>query len=90
MQTQTITYVRSSRDPNQFYTVAENSRGFFECDCPAATFYRSRPCKHVAQVLRGCGLTARPKSATATVAARTLTHAVISNEMRDALASLEV
>jgi hypothetical protein len=63
MQAQTITYVRSSRDATKFYTVAENARGFLECDCPAATFYRSRPCKHIEQVGRGCGLAATPVAA---------------------------
>ncbi len=58
-------YIRSSRDPSRFYLVAENSRGFLECDCPAATFYRSRPCKHVEQIRRGGGLAAQPKSAIA-------------------------
>ena len=61
--TATVYYVRSSRDPSKFYTVAENPRGFLECDCPAATFYRARPCKHAEQVRRGCGLRARPKAA---------------------------
>jgi len=85
MQAQTITYIRSSRDPSKFYLVAENSRGFFECDCPAATFYRSRPCKHIEQVRRGCGLTAAPKRPTVS-----LTHAAPSTEMRNHLAMLEV
>ena len=61
----TVYYVRSSRDAAKFYTVAENPRGYLECDCPAATFYRSRPCKHVEQVRRGCGLVARPKTSPA-------------------------
>ena len=57
-----VYYVRSSRDPDRFYTVAENPRGFLECDCPAASFYRSKPCKHAEQVRRGAGLRALPKA----------------------------
>lgn len=62
-----VYYVRSSKNPAVFYTVAVSPRGFLECDCPAATYRRDRPCKHCAQVVRGCGLVARPK---ATVSAR--------------------
>ena len=59
--TTTVRYIRSSRDLNRFYTVALNPRGYWECECAASKFYRARPCKHVDQVTRGCGLTATAK-----------------------------
>ncbi len=55
-------YVRSDRDPSRFYVVALNPRGFWECECPAATFYLSKRCKYVAAVAKdGAGLAAQPK-----------------------------
>lgn len=89
MQTQTTTattyFIRSSRDPNRFYTVALNPRGFYECSCPAASFNRRTPCKHVKAVAKqGAGLVATPKRAA------TRQHAAVSAETRDALAAMEV
>lgn len=66
MQSQhtSVRYVRSSRDPHQFYTVALNPRGYWECECPAASFRRSQPCKHVKAVAKdGAGLVAHLKTA---------------------------
>lgn len=60
--TASIRYVRGSRDPNQFYVVALNPRGFWECSCPAAKFNRAQPCKHTRAVAKdGAGLVATPK-----------------------------
>jgi len=84
--TRSIRYVRSSRDPNQFYTVALNARGYWECECPAAQFNRDTPCKHCKAVAKdGAGLVATPKRA-----ARQLTHRAPSTAMRDAVTALEV
>ncbi len=84
--TTSITYVRSSRDASRFYSVAENSRGYLECDCPAATFNRSKPCKHCRVVAKdGGGLVATPKGTPAS-----LTHAPISDETRDRIAALDL
>ncbi len=59
-----VRYVRSSRNPNEFYTVALSPRGFWECSCPAATFRRNVPCKHAKAVAKdGAGLVARLKTA---------------------------
>ncbi len=81
----TARYVRSSRDPSRFYLVALNPRGYWECECPAATFYRSRPCKHVAAVVKsGVGLVAQPKHRPAPATVTT------SESFRDFAAALEV
>ena len=56
MQTSTpsqVYYVRSSSNPGVFYMVAENSRGFLECDCRGSQFRRDRPCKHCKAVASG-------------------------------------
>ena len=59
--TATIRYVRSFTNPNQFYTVALNPRGFWECDCKAAQFNRRTPCKHCRAVAKeDAGLVATP------------------------------
>jgi hypothetical protein len=58
-------YIRSSTDSTRFYLVAENPRGFLECECKAAQFCRTKACKHVVQVRRGCGLAAKLKARTA-------------------------
>lgn len=87
MQTHPTTarYVRSDRDPSKFYLVALNPRGFWECECPAAAFYRSRPCKHVAAVAKsGAGLVAQPKRRSSPATVR------VSESFRDQLAALEV
>jgi hypothetical protein len=56
-------YVRSFTNPNQFYVVALNPRGFWECDCPAAQFNRRTPCKHVKAVAKdGAGIVPKPKA----------------------------
>jgi hypothetical protein len=66
VKTQDIRYVRSDRDPSRFYMVALNSRGFWECECPAARFNRAQPCKHTRRVAKeGAGLVATPKQAPA-------------------------
>ena len=68
MQTQSTTaastrYVRSFTNPNRFYIVALNPRGFYECGCPAAQFNRRTPCKHVKAVATSdAGLVAKPKA----------------------------
>ncbi len=86
MQTQTITYVRSSRNANVFYTVALNARGFWECECPAAQFNRSKPCKHCRAVAKeGAGLVATPKRLPAPGY-----HAPVPAATRDLVAALEV
>ncbi len=78
-------YVRSDRDPSRFYLVTLNPRGFWECECPAATFYRSKPCKHVAAVAKeGAGLVAQPKRQRDPLRVR------VSESFRDTLAALEV
>ncbi len=85
--TASIRYVRSSRDPNQFYTVALNTRGYWECDCPSAQYRRNVPCRHVKAVAKnGAGLVATPKGQPVS----RLTHAAASTETRDLVASLEV
>ncbi len=64
MQTQTpspVYYVRSSSNPVVFYLVAENSRGFLECDCKGSQFRRDRPCKHGKAVAPGQVKPATPK-----------------------------
>jgi hypothetical protein len=48
-----VYYVRSDRDPNTVYLMAENACGYLECDCKAAQFCRDRPCKHCKAVARG-------------------------------------
>ncbi len=84
--TASLRYVRSSRDTNVFYTVALNTRGFWECDCPSAQFRRSLPCKHAALVAKcGGGLVATPKRP-----AIRRTHAMASDEMAPRLAMLDV
>ncbi len=62
--TSPVRYVRSSRNPNEFYTVALSPRGYWECSCPAAMFRRNVPCKHAKAVAKdGAGLVARLKTA---------------------------
>jgi hypothetical protein len=65
--------------------VAADPRGFLACECKAAQFCRTKPCKHVEQVRRGCGLVAQPKRQP--LEERTVT---VSAETRDVLAALEV
>jgi len=60
-----VRYVRSDRNPTQFYLVALNPRGFWECECPAARFRRGVPCKHTRAVAKdGAGLVATRKDPT--------------------------
>lgn len=62
-------YVRSHTDPNRYYLVALNPRGFWECECKAAQFNRREPCKHVkALVKEGAGQVAMPKRPAAAAA----------------------
>jgi hypothetical protein len=64
MQTQNTTagrwFVRSSKDCNRFYEVAED-RGFLRCSCPAAIYRPTKPCRHIRSVLAGEALVAKPK-----------------------------
>jgi len=84
--TTSLRYVRSSRNANVFYTVALNTRGFWECECPAAQFNRGTPCKHCRAVAKdGAGLTATPKGQPVS-----RTHATPSVETRNAVADLDV
>jgi hypothetical protein len=62
----TTRYIRSYTDPNRFYLVVLNPRGFWECECKAAQFNRRTPCKHVKAVAKqDAGLVATPKAAPA-------------------------
>jgi hypothetical protein len=72
----TTRYVRSFTDPNHFYLVVLNSRGFWECECKAAQFNRRAPCKHVKVVAKeDVGLIAMPKVAPAPSFTRARTSA---------------
>jgi len=58
----TVRYVRSDRNPTQFYLVALNPRGYWECECPSSRFRRGVPCKHTRAVAKdGAGLVGTPK-----------------------------
>jgi hypothetical protein len=82
--TSPVRYVRSSRNPNEFYTVALSPRGYWECSCPAATFRRNVPCKHAKAVAKdGAGLVARLK--TAQRDAHTVTVSEAGRDFVDAL-----
>ncbi len=56
-----VYYARSDKNPNSFYLVALNPAGFWECACPAATYNRRTPCKHVTRAMRGEALPATPR-----------------------------
>lgn len=57
----TVYYVRSSTNVNRHYEVSLDAHGFWVCECKAAQYRRNVPCKHVLQLVAGCGLAARPK-----------------------------
>ncbi len=80
-----VYYVRSSSSPTTFYLVAENSRGFLECDCKGSQFRRDRPCKHCKAVASGQVKPATPKGQPVS-----RTHASASTATRDLVASLDV
>jgi hypothetical protein len=95
MQTQNTTastrYIRSHTNPNRFYLVVLNPRGFYECECKAAQFNRREPCKHVkALVKEGAGLVAKPKAAPTPAPLPTVRRARTSAEGLAFAASLDV
>jgi hypothetical protein len=83
-------YVRSFTNPNRFYVVALNPRGFYECDCPAAQFNHRTPCKHVKAVAKtDAGLIARPKAQRSVVAEAEAIAEAAADEAREAVTAAE-
>lgn len=74
-----VYYVRASNDPRRFYLVAENPRGFLECECPSAQYRRSQPCKHTKAVARGEVRAATVKAAATPVPAPLALDALYSD-----------
>ena len=83
----TTRYIRSHTNPNRFYLVVLNPRGFWECECKSAQFNRRTPCKHVKAVAKqDAGLVATPKTAPAPA----FTRARISTEGLAFASSLDI